>query len=184
MVTLGDSIMWGQGLPESMKFRSIVAGWIQSQFRDTRVVSQLTTHAHSGAVTGWGAYPEETGQQDPDSFYQSRSGYPYPGEVPFGYPSISFQIGMTVKDLVSQQISPSLVDLVLLDGGINDVRVFNILNISDVTTDAGWVAKVTQAQCVGHMQNLLPQVLGQSQTLPWSSPDTIPSFHRAPTSML
>ena len=30
IVTLGDSIIWGQGLPESMKFRTIVASWLQS----------------------------------------------------------------------------------------------------------------------------------------------------------
>ena len=29
IVTLGDSIMWGQGLPEQLKFRTLVANWLQ-----------------------------------------------------------------------------------------------------------------------------------------------------------
>jgi hypothetical protein len=163
MVALGDSIMWGQGLPESMKFRNIVAGWIQGQFHGSRSVDQLATHAHSGAVTGWGAYPPETGQQDPDTFFQSRLGYPFPGEFPFSYPSISFQIGMTVNDLNRQNINPALVDLVLLDGGINDISVKNILDVTLTEHGNGpnWVRTNTNARCIAHMRNLLPQVAQQ-----------------------
>jgi hypothetical protein len=56
MVTLGDSIMWGQGLPEQMKFRNLIKQWIEDQYQGTRKVNEIS-HAHSGAVTGFGAYP-------------------------------------------------------------------------------------------------------------------------------
>jgi hypothetical protein len=74
--------------------------------------------------------------------------------VPFDYPSVSGQIGMMAKD-----IFPGDVDLVLLDGGINDVTVQNILNVTDITTNPAWVRKITEQSCVGHMAKLLPQVL-------------------------
>src|SRR6516225_8137630 len=66
IVCLGDSIIWGQGLPESMKFRTLVAGWLQEQYHGTRAVNVIPTRAHSGAVTGWGKY--ESGYNgDPDT---------------------------------------------------------------------------------------------------------------------
>lgn len=176
MVTLGDSIMWGQGLPEQTKFRTLVANWLQSQYGNTRKVVEWTTHAHSGAKTGWGIYPAETNGNDPDSWYMTNPssgygpGYPYPGEVPFSYPSISFQIGMTVNDLQKQKVDPANVDLVLLDGGINDLSAINILNPSLVETNLlqgevangpNWVRTKTNELCVTHMQSLLPQVTAQ-----------------------
>ena len=176
MVSLGDSIIWGQGLPESMKFRTLVANWLQSQYGTSRSVVQWPTRAHSGAVTGWGLYPPETNGNDPDSWYMTNpsAGYsipePYPGEVPFGYPSISFQIGMTVNDLRGKGLDPGNVDLVLLDGCINDLSVKNILNPALVETNVlqgeiangpNWVRTKTNELCVTHMQSLLPQVIGQ-----------------------
>jgi hypothetical protein len=175
MVTLGDSIMWGQGLPENMKFRTLVANWLQSQYGSSRNVVQWFTHAHSGAVTGWGMYPAETNGNNPDTWYLTNapaeehmalgglsSGDIYPGEVPFGYLSISAQIGMTVNDLKGR-IDPSDVDLVLLDGGINDVSVAAILDVSLTEHGNGplWVRHRAEALCIDHMKSLLPQVLNQ-----------------------
>jgi len=170
MITLGDSIMWGQGLPEQMKFRTLVANWLQGC--SGRVVKQWMTHAHSGAVTGMGMWPSGTNGNDPDFWFPKTLGgqYPYPGEVPFGYPSISFQISETVSDLQREQpkIDPANVDLVLLDGGINDLSVENILNPALVETNLlqgevangpDWVRTKTNQLCVTHMKNLLPQVL-------------------------
>jgi hypothetical protein len=157
IVTLGDSIMWGQGLPESMKFRNIVAGWLQSQLRG-RTVNQVSTHAHSGAVTGFGVYPKGI-TQDPDTYYKRNQGYPYPGEVPFGYPSISNQIVLTVADLRARNINPQDIDLVLVDGGIDDINPLNIINYSDFSTGPDWIRRVTNQSCTGHMSQLLPQVL-------------------------
>ncbi|HEY6968963.1 MAG TPA: hypothetical protein VJA94_07160 [Candidatus Angelobacter sp.] len=157
IVTLGDSIVWGQGLPESMKFRTIVASWLQSQLPG-RQVNQVATRAHSGAVTGFGAYPKGM-TQDPDSYYKRNNGYPYPGEVPFGYPTVSYQIGMTLADLKARNINPQDIDLVMVDGGINDVHIQNILNFTDITTGPDWVRRITNMSLSNHMSQLLPQIL-------------------------
>jgi hypothetical protein len=173
IVTLGDSIMWGQGLPEQLKFRTLVANWLQAQYGSGRTVIQWPTHAHSGAVTGMGAWPGYTNNQDPDSWSIIHlPTYPYPGEVPSDYPSISFQIGMTVRDLQNQKVSPADVDLVLLDGGANDLSIENILNPALVETNISlskfevangpnWVRTKTNQLCVAHMKALLPLVLNQ-----------------------
>jgi len=169
MVALGDSIMWGQGLPEGMKFRNTVASWIEAQFQGTRKVTQVCW-AHSGARTGWGAYPADTSGADPDTFYMSRNGYPYQGEVPFGYPSVSFQISKAVADLQGRGIGPADVDLVLFDAGANDISISNILNVGKVETNLAkgeiangpnWVRTNTNSMVVGHMNNLLTQVVNQ-----------------------
>jgi len=169
MIALGDSIMWGQGLPDSMKFRNTVANWIEAQFQGTRKVNQVC-RAHSGARTGWGAYPADTNGADPDTFYVSRNGYPYQGEVPFGYPSVSFQIGKAVADFQARGIGPADVDLVLLGSGANDISISNILDVAKVETNLGkgelangpnWVRTNTNSMVVGHMKNLLPQVMSQ-----------------------
>src|SRR5215475_1687820 len=157
IVTLGDSIMWGQGLPEAYKFRNVVTKWLQSQLPG-RQINQMATHAHSGAVTGFGAYPKGI-TQDPDAYYKRNVGYPYPGEVPFSYPSVSGQIGMTVADLKARNVNAQDVDLVLLDGGINDVQIVNIMNYTDITTNPTWVRRLTNQACTGHMTQLLQQVL-------------------------
>jgi len=158
IVTLGDSIMWGQGLPEQDKFSTRVANWLQLELPNRRIVL-VPTRAHSGAVSGFGKYPSETKGADPDTFYAGRAGYPYPGEVPFSYPSISHQISMTLADLPKSGLTKDSVGLVLLDSCINDVTVKNILNFTDVSTNAEWVAKITREIGVAHMASLLPQVL-------------------------
>ena len=118
----------------------------------------MSTRAHSGAVTGFGAYPKGM-TQDPDTYYKRNNGYPYPGEVPFGYPTVSYQIGMTLADLKARNINPQDIDLVMVDGGINDVHIANILNYTDITTGPDWVRRITNMSVTNHMSQLLPQVL-------------------------
>jgi hypothetical protein len=143
MVTLGDSIMWGQGLPENMKFRNIVQQWLQSQYKLSWVVNQIPTHAHSGAkiIVDDGEGDNVTG---------------LPGEIPSGHPSITKQVDLTQTDLMQARIDPHTVDLVLLDGGINDVGIFNILW---PTNGTGLVQKLAEQKCVGRMKALLPFVM-------------------------
>ncbi len=102
IVTLGDSIPWGQGLQEAEKFDTLVKDALTPDHPEGVVLKRV---AHSGAVIGaFGA-----------------TGVPEPGEVPSSRPSIIEQC-----DQFSD--SPESVDLVLLDGGINDVGVATILN--------------------------------------------------------
>jgi lysophospholipase L1-like esterase len=148
VVTLGDSIMWGQGIPDGSKFRDLVAGWLQTQFGATRRVVQIPTHAHSGARI----LPKD-GVPDVDT--------PHTGEFPNnGAPSLYEQTALTAADLSAHGISPASVNLVLLDGGINDIGITFLL---DPLKSTGDIDQYTQALCIGRMQALLPQVI---QTFP------------------
>jgi hypothetical protein len=102
IVALGDSIIWGQGLLQDEKFRTLVQRALSPQYPDGVTVECA---AHSGAVIG------ATGS----------TGNPEPGEVPASRLSI-------VEQCDAYTNSPETVDLVLMDGGINDVGVATILN--------------------------------------------------------
>jgi lysophospholipase L1-like esterase len=102
IVAIGDSIVWGQGLLPSEKFVTLV----QQALLPTHAGGvTVESSAHSGAVIGaFGV-----------------SGTPEVGEVPASRLSIIEQCDGFTN-------SPDTVDLVILDGGINDVGVANILN--------------------------------------------------------
>lgn len=94
ILTLGDSVTWGQGLLDEHKFDRIYAA-----------DKPLTRLAHSGAVIG----------SQGDSSAQKE----HP-EVPVGYPSVWQQIAA-----VSNWDD---IDVVIVNGGINDVSLPRILN--------------------------------------------------------
>jgi hypothetical protein len=144
VVTLGDSIMWGQGIPDGSKFRDLVVGWLQSQFGAARHVIQIPTHAHSGA-----RILPANGVPDVDT--------PLSGEIPNGgAPSLWAQTALTATDLTRSGINPASVNLVLLDGGINDIGITFLLDPLKSTDD---IDQYTQALCVDRMQALLPFVI-------------------------
>jgi lysophospholipase L1-like esterase len=97
ILTLGDSVNWGQGLLEEHKFDTIVAAQKGMQLKPRA--------AHSGAVIGT---PNDSSSEVD------------PGEVPVGPPSVWQQL--------KAQSDWSQVELVLLNGGINDVSLTRILN--------------------------------------------------------
>ncbi len=110
VVVLGDSVAWGQGLAEGHKFSNLVARALEAELgTPVRVV----VTAHSGAnvrpPVGWSLGDEERLT---------------PGEMPNTYPTIQRQI-----DLAAARFAPNApVDLVLVDGCINDLGVMTILN--------------------------------------------------------
>jgi hypothetical protein len=137
IVALGDSIMWGQGLLPADKFTTLTANWVMGQMGKS---VQLLSFAHSGAVLG----PSGAAQTE-------AANVSTPGEVPDSYPTIDYQ-GMT---LAPAQIDPGLVDLILLDGCINDVSVGNIL--SPAVADADITSWTDQA-CSTGMSALLSRL--------------------------
>lgn len=102
IVSIGDSVVWGQGLLQNEKF-----DWLVQQALSPRHPEGVTLEslAHSGAVIG------ATGV----------SGTPQVGEVPASRLSI-------IEQCDSYNNSPNTVDLVLMNGGINDVGFASILN--------------------------------------------------------
>jgi lysophospholipase L1-like esterase len=101
-VTLGDSIPWGQGLLDPEKYDRLLRDKLATVHPEDVTLESV---AHSGAVIGaFGA-----------------TGVPQPGEVPSSR--------LTILEQCDQfSNTPESVDLVLLDGGINDVGVATILN--------------------------------------------------------
>jgi hypothetical protein len=116
LVTLGDSVHWGQGLLHAHKLHTIVG----AEMRKTQ--PDLVDHflAHSGATIGVGATVKRQRVH---------------GEVPIAYPTILEQVEGFVG-------APADVTAVLVNGGINDIDIRNILNpavsprtLSDLTVE-------------------------------------------------
>lgn len=139
MVTLGDSIMWGQGLPEPMKFRNIASDWITGALNG-RAVRQFS-FAHSGA---------QIISDDGDSVPNLS------GEIPSHHPSITRQASLAVNDVMATGAALGAVDLVLLDGGINDVSVNTVIWPGNST---GKITQLARDVCVARMATLLPLVM-------------------------
>ncbi|HKR61576.1 MAG TPA: SGNH/GDSL hydrolase family protein [Pyrinomonadaceae bacterium] len=110
MLVLGDSILWGQGLREQQKSWFRVKCWLQNT---TGRIVDVVVKAHSGAMV-----ERSPGQTQS---YSSPS-----GEVNLPLPSINEELDEAVR----QYGDPTKVDLVLVDGCINDVDVRNLLNAS------------------------------------------------------
>jgi hypothetical protein len=143
MVVIGDSIMWGQGLREEAKFTTQVATWIESQLPGRRV--SMHRYAHSGAVIK--ANEEEDARPAT------------PGEVPNARPSITALFWKAASEL-TPETPDRTVDLVLMDGGINDVKVNSIITTDPtISNKVDWVRKLTRERCAPRMKRLLPHVL-------------------------
>lgn len=132
MAVIGDSMMWGNGLLEEDKFTTLVARTITEE-TGLHVVRQVR------AISGARIVPQPddgTCTSDCD------------GEVPKAFTSITVQ---------AQELeSPETLDLVLMDGCINDVGVFTTLLSPDVDSNA--LADLTRDVCRTEMIGLLQLV--------------------------
>jgi hypothetical protein len=136
VLAIGDSVMWGQGLRDASKFKTKVGQWIAAQLGRQVAVTLL---ARSGAELTPPAQAE--GQNAPAYFAN--------GEVPDSRPYIRDQ-GLV---LGPQRVpSPRDVDLILVDGCINDV---NIRTLLDPRIQAGQVQMRTVGACGTPMLSLL-----------------------------
>ncbi len=110
MAVIGDSVMWGQGLAEQDKIHTKALGYIASGLNGRPVEKQVA--AHSGAIIGLKA-PDLNAQYATNGMS---------GEMPRGHPTIGWQATNQIQN-------PELVDLVLMNGGVNDVDVLQILTV-------------------------------------------------------
>jgi lysophospholipase L1-like esterase len=135
MLVLGDSIMWGQGLNEQNKAWFQVKSWLKEN--TSREVRE-TIEAHSGALVGVNDAPP--------------SNYSRPdGEVSSAVPTVNHELDRALKAYAN----PSQVDLVLVDGCINDVDVRNLLNAANSSDD---VKRMATEKCGLPVQALLGRV--------------------------
>lgn len=136
MVAIGDSIMWGQGLADGAKFTTLTRDGIRTALN---VEVELTSFAHSGAILrGTGALPA-IGQQESLGFDQNA--LVTPGEIPNSFPTIFHQLNVQGA---APAVKRNEVDLVLVDGCINDVGVMTILNPQSTSSA---VRSAAQTKC-------------------------------------
>lgn len=131
LAAVGDSVVWGNGLAERDKFSRRVASEIQ-QRTQRRVVLQV--HAISGARI----VPDPT-----DIICRVHCN----GEVQQASTSV-----MTQVDLL---VAPEALELVLVDGCINDIGVSTILSPMTLPDD---LASLVQSACHDEMVKLLEKV--------------------------
>jgi lysophospholipase L1-like esterase len=136
LLVLGDSIAWGQGLREEHKAWYLVKTWLE---RNGGRPVRERVEAHSGAVIG------SVGDS---------AGNPVPmqdGEVNRGLPSVNDQI----ENALRSYVDPAKVDLVIVDGCINDLDARRLLNA--VNTPEG-IREVAQQKCGPPMEALLGRI--------------------------
>ena len=136
MAVLGDSVTWGSGLPEEDKFWKLVRGWLEARLGRS-VHSQVL--AHSLAVIA----PDPAKDAVPPAW----------GEIRFQHPSITYE---ALSDPRLNDPGPAAIDLVLVDGGINDLGPFNLL-LPWHSPD--WVREQAAEHCGRKMKNLLLPML-------------------------
>jgi hypothetical protein len=137
LLVLGDSISWGQGLRDEHKAWYQVKTWLEDS---TGRKVRERVEAHSGAVIG---SPGDSG------------GNPVPSldpEVNRGLPSVNNQIDNALRSYPD----PSLVDLVLVDGCINDVDARRLLNA--VNTPDG-IRELAHEKCGPPVEAMLTRIM-------------------------
>src|SRR5882672_322794 len=135
MLVLGDSITWGQGLKDEHKAWHQTKTWLkETTGRDVRE----RIEAHSGAMIG-------------SAEARRISHAPLDGEVNRAVPTINEQIDEALKSYPD----PSQVDLVLVDGCINDVDARRLLNAVNTPDE---IHRSAEAKCGGLLESLLQRV--------------------------
>jgi len=140
LLVLGDSISWGQGLRDDHKASYLVKLWLEQQTgREVRQSMQ----AHSGAVIG----PSES-STDPAA---RDAALQLDGELSRADPTVNEQVDYAVKALGN----PARVDLVVVNGCINDVDSRRLLNAA-YTPDR--IVELAQAKCGPPVEALLRRI--------------------------
>jgi lysophospholipase L1-like esterase len=138
MLVLGDSISWGQGLKDEHKAWYLVKKWLE---QNTGRVVRAQVEAHSGAIVGAQAA----------AGVDSRTNYSLDGEISRALPTINDQ----VDNARAEFADPAQVDLVLVNGCINDVDSRQLLNGAN-TPDQ--IRELAQAKCGPPMETLLTRI--------------------------
>ncbi|MEK7257870.1 MAG: SGNH/GDSL hydrolase family protein, partial [Bacteroidota bacterium] len=145
LLVFGDSVMWGGGLPDHQKYYSLAADYLTSKMENVSVIK--TIKAHHGAKIGKG-----------DNIVKAEMN----GEMSSRHPTILQQ----VKSLSSMPDAAE-VDLILIDGGANDLPIVDVMLTSDSNKLEAEKVKLrtdTRTFCHDHMKEMLLIALGQFPT--------------------
>lgn len=136
MLVLGDSILWGQGLKQQNKTWYLIKTWLQTNGHTVRE----RIEAHAGATIG------ASGAEVPKSLTTH-------GEISSAWPTLHDQIDNAVRSYVE----PANVDLVLVDGCINDVNARRFLNAGNT---AEGIQALAREKCGAPVEQLLTRISG------------------------
>lgn len=142
MLVLGDSVMWGQGLREEEKYYTKVKEALEREVVCRRVNLRVLAHSEATILPKHKFCPDA------------------PGEVPARRPTINAEVELAVQDYAGAGVPRESVGLIVMDGGINDVRVARIIN--PFTSDDE-IVRLARKSCGEAMSDLLKTVL---QTFP------------------
>ncbi len=142
MLVIGTSILWGQGLLEEEKIYTLVKKMVEERGLVADGKLTLCQLSHSGASIGYNHDDTEDTKQLPR----------IAGEVPTIYPTLLQQL----HEYDEQHAEPTdTVRLILIEGGINDIGLQNILNPLVSTHTLG---KQIEHHCYRHMKLFLRRV--------------------------
>jgi lysophospholipase L1-like esterase len=142
MLVCGDSVMWGGGLPEHLKYYSLAADYITAKMENVSV--HPTIKAHHGAKIG------RSNTTVKDEMH---------GEISSRWPTI-------LQQVVSLNAMPdaSEVDLVIINGGANDLPITAVMLESDsnqLETVKADLRRNTRQYCFDDMIFMLQKVVSQ-----------------------
>ncbi len=140
LLVMGDSISWGQGLRDEHKASYLVKAWLEQQ--TGREVRQ-TMQAHSGAVIGPSDSSSDSTSRDAALLLD--------GELSRATPTVNDQVDYAVKAFGN----PARVDLVIVNGCINDLDFRRLLNAA-YTPDE--IRELAQAKCGAPVEALLRRI--------------------------
>jgi lysophospholipase L1-like esterase len=159
MLVLGDSVTWGQGLADEHKFSYKVREWICRQRNGGNCQNtddvQIHVEAHSGAVI---AKPAQNHLKDEKRFTREVAPVRYPGEVNNDYPTVWGQVDLARRYYLDNSIPLEQVDLILLNGGINDMGAPRLLAPKLLGFLAGNISGFAKKYCEDEMKLLLDKV--------------------------
>jgi hypothetical protein len=122
LLVVGDSLVWGQGLVEEQKFYYLTKQWLEREvFQNTRRVN-LKVKAHSGASIDLRSFESDAllaAEIGENEFFHP--------EINLSFPSIRAQAD-AARGERGEYENPETVDLIMLTGGVTDIRLSTILN--------------------------------------------------------
>lgn len=138
LVAFGDSVVWGQGLAHSDKFATVAADWFEAGSMagapDSDALPVDRIQARSGAVIGDGDWENDGLTPLPGSLSRVAR-----HEVPNSAPTIIEQVDAYPETAYpGESVSlpdPDDVDVVIVDGGINDTGAASALDPSTPRSD-------------------------------------------------
>jgi lysophospholipase L1-like esterase len=157
MLVLGDSVMWGQGHLAKNKFSYRLRDWLCEQRNGGKCSNeedvQIHVEAHSGAIIS--KPEEESEKKEEERFIRTVDPIHYDGEVNNKYPTVRGQIELARRYYAKNSTPLNEVDLVIVNGGINDMGATKLLL---PRLFGGDVEKVANRYCKEQMVGALIEI--------------------------